>query len=139
MAKATEFDNILDECLDRLIKGETIESCLAQYPQYAAELEPLLKTAYDAHQAATLKPGPEFRQRAANEFQEAVRNLPAKKATFGFKSQVRWVAPVAIVIVILAASSGTVVAATNALPDSPLYSLKMGIESVQIRLEFHQK
>jgi hypothetical protein len=136
MAKEKEFENILNECLDRLIKGETIESCLARYPQYAAELEPLLKTAQDAHQAAAVKPRPAFRQRAAHEFQEAVRSLPVKTFSTGFKWRLSWAVPVAVVVAILASGSGTVIAATNALPDSPLYSLKMATESVQMAFTF---
>jgi hypothetical protein len=136
MAKAKEFENILNECLDRLIKGETIESCLKLYPQYAAELEPLLTTALEAKQATLVKPRPEFRQRAANEFQAAIRNLPVKKAASGFRWQVRWVAPVAVIVALLAGGGGTVAAATNALPDSPLYGVKLTTESVQMVLTF---
>jgi len=41
-----EFDNILSECLDRiLIDGQDLESCLRLYPDQAVELAPLLKTA----------------------------------------------------------------------------------------------
>ena len=135
MAIVNEFDNILNECFDRLIKGETIGSCLANYPQYAAELEPLLKTAQETMVATDIKPRPEFRQRAANEFQAAIRNLPVKKS-WTFKWQLRWAMPVAIVLVLLASGSGTVVAATNSLPDSPLYSIKIAAESVQMAFTF---
>ncbi len=41
-----EFDNILDECMERLLfKGETVELCLESYPEQAVELKPLLQTA----------------------------------------------------------------------------------------------
>jgi hypothetical protein len=136
MARANEFENILNECLDRIIKGETIESCLKLYPKYTDDLERLLKTAFEVHRAALVKPRADFRQRAANEFQEAIRNLPVKKSGVGFKWQVRWVAPVAIVVVLLAGGGGTVAAATNALPDSPLYGVKMATESVQLAFKF---
>ena len=46
------------------------------YPEYAAELEPLLKTALETRNAAAIKPRPEFRQRAANDFQAAIREMP---------------------------------------------------------------
>ncbi|GAI42438.1 unnamed protein product, partial [marine sediment metagenome] len=43
MSKEKEFDNILDECLERLlVNGETIEQCLQSYPEQAANLKPLL-------------------------------------------------------------------------------------------------
>jgi hypothetical protein len=136
MAKVNDFDNVLSECLDRLIKGETIEQCLKRYPQHAKDLEPLLITAQETRTAAAINPGAEFRQRAGNEFQEAIRNMPVKKAgSGGFKWQLRWVAPLAALLV-LVTGVGTVSAATNALPDSPLYGLKMATESVQMAFTF---
>jgi len=132
MGRAKEFDNILDECLDRIIKGEDIQTCLAQHPEYAAELEPLLRTALDTRNAAAIKPRPEFRQRAGNEFQAAIRETPPHKTRNPFRWQVRWVAPVAVVIVLLIAGSGTVAAAGNSLPDSPLYRVKLATEAVQL-------
>ncbi len=50
--KTEEFNNILDDCLERLLfKGETIEQCLQSYPEYAADIEPLLRTAMATKQA----------------------------------------------------------------------------------------
>ena len=60
MKKRKEFDNILDECFERLIKGETIEQCLASYPEQAAELEPLLQTAQVTKKATAVEPRPEL-------------------------------------------------------------------------------
>ena len=81
MKKAREFDNILDECLERvLIKGETVEQCLAQYPEHAAELEPLLRTALETKEAVAIKPRPEFRERASYQFQAALREMESKKS-----------------------------------------------------------
>lgn len=135
MAKVTEFENILSDCLDRMITGENIESCLTSYPAFAAQLEPLLKTAQETISATAIEPSPEFRARAASEFQTAIRNMPVKQG-WTFKWQLRWVVPVAVLLVLLASGSGTVVAATNALPDSPLYSIKMATESVQMAFTF---
>jgi hypothetical protein len=136
MVKTTEFENILNDCLDRLIQGKTIASCLKSYPHYAVELEPLLKTARETLVASAIKPRHEFRQRAANEFQTAIRNMPVKKQGRAFRWQLRLVLPIAIVLILLAAGSGTVIAATNALPDSPLYSIKMATEQVQLTFTF---
>ena len=36
------LDKILDECIDRLNLGESIEACLADYPGHRGNLEPLL-------------------------------------------------------------------------------------------------
>lgn len=136
MGKDKEFENILDECLDRLMDGETIESCLSRYPQHAAGLEPLLKTALEARTAASISPDPGFRQRAGLEFQKAIAEMPAKTPRSPFRWQLRWVIPVAVFLVIFASGAGTVVAATNSLPDSPLYGLKLAVENVQMAFKF---
>ncbi len=136
MDKGKDFKNILNDCLDRLINGETIESCLARYPEHAAELEPLLKTALEARQVTSIKPRAEFRQRAGIEFQKAIAEMPSKASGKAFKWQLRWVLPVAIVVVILLGGTGTVVAATNSLPGSPLYGLKLATEQVQLAFTF---
>ncbi|MFA5308993.1 MAG: DUF5667 domain-containing protein [Dehalococcoidales bacterium] len=133
MGKIRDFDNILDECLDRLMRGEDVNTVLALYPDYAGELAPLLKTALETRHAAAVKPRPEFRQRAAYEFQAAIRDMPAKPARNSFfKWQVRWMAPVAAVLVLLLAGGGTVAAAANSLPDSPLYRVKLATETVRL-------
>jgi hypothetical protein len=42
-----DFETILDESLSRLKQKESIEACLGRYPQYTAQLEPLLRTALE--------------------------------------------------------------------------------------------
>jgi hypothetical protein len=133
MNRAREFDDILNECIERVLKGESVEACLAAYPEYAAELEPLLHTAVDTRKAAAVVPRPEFRQRAGYEFQAAIRDLGPPQRGF-FRWQMRWVAVVSVVVVILLAGSGTVAAASNSLPDGPLYPVKLATEDVRLTL-----
>ena len=133
MSKKSEFDNILDECLERLISGEAIEACLAGYPEYAAELEPLLRTAEDARKAAAIKPRAEFRDRAAYEFQAAIREMEPQRSPGFFGWFPRWATVVAaVVVVVLLAGTGTVAASTNSLPDEPLYQVKLASEAVRL-------
>jgi len=132
MGRESEFDNILDECLERVIKGEDIEACLARHPEHAAELEPLLRTALETRKAVAIGPRPEFRQRAGYEFQTAIRDTQPKGSRSFFRWQVRWMAPVALIIGLLMVGSGTVTAASSSLPDEPLYRVKLATESVQL-------
>lgn len=37
-----KLDKIIDECIDRLNRGESIESCLSDFPEYCEVLKPLL-------------------------------------------------------------------------------------------------
>jgi hypothetical protein len=134
MKKAREFDNILNECLDRvLFKGETVEQCLAGYPEYAAELEPLLRTALDTKEAMAVKPRPEFRERASYQFRAALREMESKKSR-GFFGWPRWATAVIVVVVLLLAGSGTVAAAGSSMPDEPLYQVKLATETVWLTL-----
>ncbi len=133
--KSKEFDNILDECLERLlVKGETIEQCLQSYPEQAAELEPLLRTALAAGKAVDFQPRPEFRAKARYQFRAALREMEGggRHSLFGWFP--RWATSVAIVLVVLVAGSGTVAAASNSMPDSPLYSVKLATEQVRLVL-----
>ncbi len=133
--KSKEFDNILDECLEQLlVKGETIEQCLQSYPEQAAELEPLLQTALAAGKAVDFQPRPEFRAKARYQFRAALREMEGggRHSLFGWFP--RWATSVAIVLVVLVAGSGTVAAASNSMPDSPLYSVKLATEQVRLVL-----
>ena len=133
--KNKEFDNILDECLERLlVKGETIEQCLASYPEQATELEPLLQTALAAKKVSAIHPRPEFRARARYQFHSALREVGTKRGLRFFGWQPRWATAVAMVLIMLLAGSGTVAAAGNSMPDEPLYPVKLATEQVRLRL-----
>jgi hypothetical protein len=135
MKKAREFDNILDKCLERvLLNGEPIEQCLAEYPDYASELEPLLRTSLTVKEATSVKPRPQFRERARYQFQAAIGETEPKQRRGFFGWQPRWATAVIVVIVLLLAGSGTVAAAGNSMPDEPLYQVKLATEAVQLAL-----
>ncbi|MFC2033128.1 DUF5667 domain-containing protein [Chloroflexota bacterium] len=137
MKKTKEFDNILDDCLERILaNGETIEQCLASYPEQAAELEPLLKTVLLTREATRVKPRREFRERARYQFQAAIREAEEKRARgfFNFGWQPRWATAVVVSVIVLLSGTGTVAAASNSMPDSPLYPVKLASEKVQLAL-----
>ena len=137
MKKRKEFDNILDECLERILtKGETVEQCLASYPEQAAELEPLLQTALSTKETLAIKPRPEFRERDRYQLRAALQEMEEKRQRrFAFFSwQPRWATVVVMVLIILLASSGTVAAAGNSMPDEPLYPVKLATERVRLAL-----
>jgi len=135
MKKRRKFDNILDECLERLlVKGETIEQCLRSYPEQADELEPLLQTALATKQAAAIQPRPEFRAQARYQFRSALQEIEQRRRLPLFGWQPRWATVVAIVLVLLLAGGSTVAAAGNSMPDNPLYPVKLATEQVQLAL-----
>ncbi len=135
MKKSRKFNNILDECLERLlVNGETIEQCLQSYPEQADELEPLLQTALVTKQTSAIQPRPEFRAKARYQFRLALQEIEQKRRLPVFGWQPRWATVVAIVLVLLLAGGGTVAAAGNSMPDNPLYPVKLATEQVQLAL-----
>ena len=140
MNRQQEFDNILDECLERiLVRGETVEQCLGRYPELADELKPLLQTALSTKETLAIKPRPEFRDRARYQMQTALREMEEKRQRrFSlFSWQPRWatVAITALLVLVLGGGS-TVAAAGNSLPDQPLYPVKLATEKVRIAVTF---
>jgi hypothetical protein len=102
MGKEKEFNDILDECLDRLMfKGDTVEQCLADYPQYADELKPLLEASLVTSRISSLEPDQEFKAKARNELFEVLRKAEEKRSRsmFRFGWQPRWAGIVAVIAV----------------------------------------
>jgi hypothetical protein len=136
---AERFENILDECLERLCQGESVEQCLARYPEQAAELEPLLRVAVATQKTSSaVKPRTEFKERSRYEIQsqlhDKARKTEPKKTSFvGWMP--RWaVAVVSVILVFLVAGTGTVAASTSSMPDDTLYPVKLATERVRLGL-----
>lgn len=70
---AEEFDIILDKCIDRINRGEKIEDCLADYPEYSRELEPLLKSMLITKNAYSFEPRAFAKERSWQQFSAALR------------------------------------------------------------------
>lgn len=133
--KNKEFENILNECLERLlVKGESLEQCLERYPEQAAELKPLLETALVAREASTIQPRPDFKARARYQFRSALQEMAAGKSRISWGWFPRWATVVAVVLVLVLVGGSTVVAADSSMPDSPLYQVKLATEQVRLTL-----
>jgi hypothetical protein len=74
------FDKILDQCIDRINNGESIESCLADYPGHSKKLRPLLMAVLQSKRAYTFVPREETKLAAKRSFNAAMdRRLHLKK------------------------------------------------------------
>ncbi len=134
MNNSKEFDNILDECLERLlVKGETLEQCLTSFPQQAEELKPLLEVALATKKAVAIQPRAEFREQARQQLYAAMpAQLKKSRSFFVWRWQSSWVTATAIILAILLMGSGTVFAAGGSMPDQPLYPVKLATEQVKL-------
>jgi hypothetical protein len=134
MSKDKELNNALEECLERVLKSETLEQCLADFPEYTTEIEPLLRTALAVKKASAVVPSPEFKAKARYQFHSALRVVKPQRRVPLLGWQPRWAIAIAAVLVVLLSAGGTVVAAANSMPDSFLYPVKLVAE--QARLKF---
>ncbi len=130
-----QFDDVLNECLEKLlVKGETVDQCLARHPELAETLKPLLQTAASAKAVINIEPDAGFRAKARYEFCSAVQETAAKKSHPVPFWRLRWTTAVATVLILLLAGSGMVAAASNSMPDGPLYPVKLAVEQLQLSL-----
>jgi hypothetical protein len=133
---ARKLEDIFNECYERIRSGESLKSCLKRYPKHAAELEPLLKTVFDiGRRASYIHPRPEFKHWARVNL-EGIRHharqqrQPAKPGPFIWRQS--WSVAVAAVLIIVLTGSSTVIASSNALPDEPLYPVKLATEDMKL-------
>ena len=64
---------ILDECITRIGKGETIEQCLADYPDERGQLKPLLDVAFSVSAVPRVTPSDEFKADARTRLTRRLR------------------------------------------------------------------
>jgi hypothetical protein len=86
---ADDLNKILDECIDRLNSGESIESCLLDYPGSSEQLKPLLQAALQSKKAYTFVPREETKMAAKRRFNAAIeKRLQAEKETQPWLSRI---------------------------------------------------
>ncbi len=118
-----EFDEILDECVDRVNCGEEPGDCLARYPDHAAALGPLLEAIVDVRDPVKYTPSPQARAAAKQRLSEAIgRRERAQERQPLFSRLPRWSTALAAVAAVLVVVLISVLATRPALapvgPDS---------------------
>ena len=138
----------LEICLQALEEGAdgaSLESCLAQFPELADELRPILETAVQARaQAVREVPADAMRRGRARVLQHAAelreRERAAALAPFWRKlwqsgRAVRTLATsLAVLVFLFSGGTGLVFASSDALPGDNLYPVKRSWEGVQLAL-----
>ena len=159
-----QFNDALNDCLDRLVRGEDINECLRRYPDRADELEPLLYVAQATIRAAeSAKPDPDAKARNFARFSQAVEAMPKRtppaqtsepRRTAPRRWNWRWnwralsrlmpwrwappmrpaVAAMALLLVFALGAGGVTAASEDSVPGEALYWVKTTRESVERRL-----
>ncbi|RME09307.1 MAG: hypothetical protein D6802_12445, partial [Ardenticatenia bacterium] len=132
------IEDIFEECLQAIEAGDTLEACLARYPEYADELRPLLELALDLQQTPKPRLSPEafhggyervvqaaHAKREASAPSQAARALPFPRW--------RWLAAAAVFVALFITSTITADRiAADSLPGEPLYAVKQFSEWVRL-------
>ncbi len=150
------FEQLLDECLSQLNSGQAdLETILAQHPEHAERLRPLLRVALAVRQ--TPQPTSSRAAKAAGRQRllvAAARKRQQREAAHrgvrrylgelaGFLSRISQpsrslqrvvVYAMAVMVVLVVTGAGVTQAAARSLPDSPLYPVKLASERVQLAL-----
>ena len=137
MTKHLDISDVLDECLDRMANGESIESCAARHPERRAELVPLLKTAAMTVNAASTVPyDPAAKQRGLRRLMEAADKKSAARS--GAFSWLRWKPALAVglsaAVLMTATAWGTTMASSESVPGDTLYWVKRTKESISLMI-----
>lgn len=124
-----------NDCVDRLARGEGIEDCLRAYPQFAAELAPMLEAGLLVRRAEITPDELQLSQervrfRLERELAHTTFAQPSRRNPLRYVAG--WIA--AFVLVMLLISSGTAIYAQNSLPGDFLYGYKRFSEQVRLQL-----
>ncbi len=132
-----KIEDILDECLERRFGGESIDDCLAAYPEQASQLEPLVEAGWACRRnCAAIRPDAEFKARAEYELQAAFyanREEVARTVIIPIWRR-GWAMAMAALLVVFVGGLGTAAASANAVPDEFLYPVKLAAEQVRVTL-----
>ncbi|MCH8186292.1 MAG: hypothetical protein IH862_09365 [Chloroflexi bacterium] len=133
-----EFEDVLNECLERLAAGDDVGRCASSYPEHEEELLPLLTMAAAMQAASTPPNTAEAKARGFVRFSKANADRRARKRR-GVPELLRPMAKplivaFAVVAVTAVAAGGTTVASSNSVPGEPLYWVKTTKESILLRI-----
>jgi len=146
---ATKKEEILAQCIADVKAGRArVEDCLAKYPRWRSELEPLLKIALAIEPPPEVSPSPAFKARArARLLAQIHAQRPVTKERWLryilMKDRVtrerRFKMAAIVIAIVLAVASiggGTAYASQDALPGDILYPEKTFIEDARLFFAF---
>ena len=128
------LEEVLEQCRQRLARGESIEQCLTAYPGHREQLRQLLPL-LAALKALAPAPDPAAAHAARKRFHGYVLAEQRKRAAeHQTPAPLRWLRrvaiPLAAVIALGGSGAGLVTASADALPGSPLFPIQQAKEQV---------
>jgi len=137
--QAMDDYSLFEHCLTQLEAGKDLDSILAQFPDKADKLRPMLIAALKARRrgipmrvpaSAQVDSRTRFLAEAAR-IQESKHRKPLLRLRFAIMAAL-------IVVVVLAGLIGTGLSSAQAIPGQPLYSVKRTVEQAQLALTTDQ-
>lgn len=124
-----------DDCIDRLARGQSLQACLEVYPQYAAELAPMLETGVAVIRGADIDAEwSEIQAGMEARFERALSN-GGVDVRRGAAVWVRLLGTVAsLLLVLVIALNGLALVSQESLPGDTLYGYKRFTESIRLSL-----
>lgn len=104
---ADNFDRILDECIDRINRGEGLEACLADHPQHIEQLRSLLQSMLQTKETYSFAPSVSAKEAARQRFTAALarreQRHEEKQPLFArlFARPVVWATLAAVIVVLV--------------------------------------
>ena len=136
-----QFNDALNDCLERISQGESLQACLNDYPRYRDELGPLVQVAVTTMDISqVVVPPRRSKEKNFQQFMRAVQTAqtqPRRRSWFSF-GWIPLAKPIAIslvaVVVLVMGAGVTTAASADSVPGEPLYWVKSTKESIQLRL-----
>jgi hypothetical protein len=126
-ARKTEFQQILEECLTKLVDGtSTVEESLARYPEHANELRPLLRTVYFLNFRREEKPAPVYETPVRANITRFLKPRPSRS----WNPTLFWRTAVVFAVLAIAVLVTGTASAQSALPGDTFYGWKRLSEEV---------
>jgi hypothetical protein len=149
-----DFRQVVEECIARMRAGASLESCLERYPQYAKDLQPILRTArslqalkvpqerLESVQAGRERLFAAYAQKTAaqqavseSSFPRLLQRILTKltgKEILDMKLVARFAIALLLVVSIILGGGITAKVSASALPGDALYPLKLGLEDLNL-------
>ncbi|MBC8335431.1 MAG: hypothetical protein ISR59_08165 [Anaerolineales bacterium] len=154
-----DFDSILDLCIERMAAGESLDACLADYPEHANELEALLKITQSLYTLPPLNSAESAAQAGLQAMVDKVDEAPLvlpfflrtktrftsffegiSKTIFFSKENLMLRRPLfatfLVLIALFAGTTMTAAAAQDALPGDALYAVKTSVEDLRLSMSW---
>ncbi len=139
MTERRSFAEILDECVDRVLAGESVEACVRDFPEHAGVLREALSAGVTVGEAFAFLPASDRKRAARLRLHEAIERRRSRRAwwrlplagALGTGGRLAAVALVALIVVV-GSSTGTVLAAQGSSPGELLYPVMRASERVQL-------